>query len=70
MCACDVVAVLDTRHFVELQEIGFNKLSVRMVSGEVDELWFHIRHGVILPGKNTFRVTCEVIPCYQSHDVL
>ncbi|KAF9979567.1 hypothetical protein BGZ65_006365, partial [Modicella reniformis] len=41
------------------REIGFNKLSVRMVSGEVDELWFHIRHGVMQPGKNTFRVTCE-----------
>ncbi|KAK3812068.1 MAG: hypothetical protein J3Q66DRAFT_51577 [Benniella sp.] len=41
------------------KEIGFSKLSVRMVSGEVDELWFHIRHGVIQPGKNTFRVTCE-----------
>lgn len=31
-----------------------------MVSGEVDELWFNIRHGVMKPGKNTYRVTCEV----------
>ncbi|KAF9291883.1 hypothetical protein BGZ68_001437 [Mortierella alpina] len=41
------------------KEIEFNKLSVRMVSGEVDELWFNIRHGIMKPGKNTFRVTCE-----------
>ncbi|KAG0243649.1 hypothetical protein BGX31_010433 [Mortierella sp. GBA43] len=41
------------------REIGFNKLSVRMVSVEGDELWFHVRHGVVQPGKNTLRVTCE-----------
>ncbi|KAG0299826.1 hypothetical protein BGZ98_009724 [Dissophora globulifera] len=41
------------------QDIEFNKLSVRMVSGEIDELWFNLRHGVIKPGKNTYRVTCE-----------
>ncbi|KAF9178014.1 hypothetical protein BGZ51_008181 [Haplosporangium sp. Z 767] len=41
------------------KEIEFNKLSVRMVSGEVDELWFNIRHGVMKPGKNNFRVACE-----------
>ncbi|KAF9418231.1 hypothetical protein BGZ94_009752 [Podila epigama] len=41
------------------KEIEFNKLSVRMVSGEVDELWFNIRHGVMKPGKNSYRVTCE-----------
>ena len=42
------------------KDIDFNKLSLRMVSGEVDELWFNFRHGVLKPGKNTFRVTCEV----------
>jgi hypothetical protein len=42
------------------KDIDFNKLSLRMVSGEVDELWFSFRHGVLKPGKNTFRVTCEV----------
>ncbi|KAG0265540.1 hypothetical protein BG011_004568 [Mortierella polycephala] len=41
------------------KDIEFNKLSVRMVSGEIDELWFNIRHGVMKPGKNNFRVTCE-----------
>ncbi|KAG0027108.1 hypothetical protein BGZ82_009144 [Podila clonocystis] len=41
------------------KEVEFSKLSVRMVSGEVDELWFNIRHGVMKPGKNTYRVTCE-----------
>ncbi|KAF9146695.1 hypothetical protein BGX30_010757 [Mortierella sp. GBA39] len=41
------------------KDIDFNKLSLRMVSGEVDELWFNFRHGVLKPGKNTFRVTCE-----------
>ncbi|KAI1311282.1 hypothetical protein EDD11_003528 [Mortierella claussenii] len=41
------------------KDVDFNKLSVRMVSGEVDELWFNIRHGIMRPGKNTFRVTCE-----------
>ncbi|KAF9911607.1 hypothetical protein BX616_010548 [Lobosporangium transversale] len=41
------------------KDIEFNKLSVRMVSGEVDELWFTLRHGIMHPGKNTFRVTCE-----------
>ncbi|KAF9585067.1 hypothetical protein BGW38_004020 [Lunasporangiospora selenospora] len=41
------------------KEIKFNKLSVRMVSGEVDELWFNTRHGVLKPGKNTVRVVCE-----------
>ncbi|KAG0203033.1 hypothetical protein BGX28_004559 [Mortierella sp. GBA30] len=41
------------------KEFEFNKLSVRMVSGEIDELWFNIRHGIMKPGKNTFRVTCE-----------
>ncbi|KAG0366908.1 hypothetical protein BC939DRAFT_466538 [Gamsiella multidivaricata] len=43
------------------KDIEFNKLSVRMVSGEVDELWFNIRHGVMKPGKNNFRVTCETL---------
>lgn len=42
------------------KDIDFNKLSLRMVSGEIDELWFNFRHGVLKPGKNTFRVTCEV----------
>ncbi|KAF8983315.1 hypothetical protein BGZ46_010513, partial [Entomortierella lignicola] len=41
------------------KEFEFNKLSVRMVSGEVDELWFNLRHEIMKPGKNTFRVTCE-----------
>ncbi|GJJ73122.1 trafficking protein particle complex subunit 10 [Entomortierella parvispora] len=41
------------------KEIEFNKLSLRMVSGEVDELWFNIRHGTLKPGKNPLRVTCE-----------
>ncbi|KAG0056417.1 hypothetical protein BGZ83_005132 [Gryganskiella cystojenkinii] len=41
------------------KEIEFSKLSLRMVSGEVDELWFNIRHGVLKPGKNPIRVTCE-----------
>ncbi|KAF9438535.1 hypothetical protein BGZ76_007066 [Entomortierella beljakovae] len=41
------------------KEFEFNKLSVRMVSGEVDELWFNLRHGIMKPGKNTFRVICE-----------
>ncbi|KAG0346542.1 hypothetical protein BG004_001467 [Podila humilis] len=41
------------------KDVEFNKLSVRMVSGETDELWFNIRHGVIKPGKNTYRVSCE-----------
>ncbi|KAG0212329.1 hypothetical protein BGX33_003699 [Mortierella sp. NVP41] len=43
------------------KDIDFNKLSLRMVSGEVDELWFNFRHGVLKPGKNTFRVTCETL---------
>ncbi|KAG0228740.1 hypothetical protein BGW41_003351 [Actinomortierella wolfii] len=39
--------------------IDVNKLSLRMVSGEVDELWFSARRLTLAPGKNTFRVTCE-----------
>jgi len=38
-----------------------------MVSGEVDELWFNIRHGVLKPGKNPLRLTCEVSA--SSHDI-
>ncbi|KAF8934989.1 hypothetical protein BGZ58_005309 [Dissophora ornata] len=71
MFTVKVVSVVDIVHdddgsYVDImienklpKDIEFNKLSVRMVSGEVDELWFNLRHGVMKPGKNTFRVTCE-----------
>ncbi|KAF9354401.1 hypothetical protein BGX26_007772 [Mortierella sp. AD094] len=71
MFTVKVVSVVDTLQdddgsYVDImidnklpKEFEFNKLSVRMVSGEVDELWFNIRHEIMKPGKNTFRVTCE-----------
>ncbi|KAF9168897.1 hypothetical protein BGX20_011082 [Mortierella sp. AD010] len=71
MFTVKVVSVVDTLQddegsYVDImidnklpKEFEFNKLSVRMVSGEVDELWFNVRHEIMKSGKNTFRATCE-----------